>query len=221
MMDASKHTVYIVDDHPLVREWLAALFRESACYEAIGGQDNMAAALIEIVALRPNFAVVDLALKGSSGLDLIRELQTKAPETLCVVLSMYDEVHYAEQSFAAGARGFVAKEEATERIIEALGVVQTGGVYGNAQMMQSIALRASSRVGRVQARPIDSLSEREFEIYSLLGGGKSSKEIAFELNISTKTVHVYCARIKAKLGFTSGAELVREATLWKERRMDI
>jgi DNA-binding NarL/FixJ family response regulator len=209
--------VFLVDDHPLVREWLAALLRQQPDLALAGEADAAAEALAAMLADPPDVAIVDLTLKGSSGLDLIKDLTEHLPGTQAIVLSMHDEVFYAERALRAGARGYVAKQEATERILEAIRTVQSGRIFASptllAQLTERMVGRAASPAGGVET-----LSDRELEVFRRLGRGETTRQIADQLSLSIKTVQVYCARIKEKLHLNTGAELVREAVRWAEQQ---
>ena len=207
--------VFIVDDHPLVREWLSNLLRQSGNVFVSGfaetGRDGLAAMRTD----PPDVAIVDLALQNSSGLDLIKDLTEQLPAVLVVVLSMHEEIFYVERAFRAGARGYVTKRESTEQIVEAVREVAAGSIYASRPILARLAERM---VGTTFTGSVESLSDRELEVFGRLGSGHSTRRIAEELNVSIKTVQAYCARIKEKLGHGDGIELVRDAVRWVDRR---
>jgi DNA-binding NarL/FixJ family response regulator len=214
--------VFIVDDHPLVREWLANLLQRQPDLTVCGQADNATSALAAMSAAPPDVAIVDLSLKGGSGLDLIKDLRAVHPETAIIVLSMHEEAYYAERALRAGARGYIMKRESTGRIVDAIRQVRAGGVYASAEVLERLAERM---VGGAGAPPspqaaISTLSDREIEVFRRLGEGHTTRRIAADMNVSMKTVQAYAARIKEKLRLSSGSELVREAVRWieKERR---
>lgn len=214
-----KARVYIVDDHPLVREWLRDLLQQQPDLEVCGQADNAAAALAGIGASKPELAIVDLTLKGGgSGLDLVKDLRAMHPDIAVIVLSMHEESTYAERALRAGAKAYVMKRESTGRIIEAIRQVRSGGVYASPEVLERLAERM---VGGTQAASpkasVGTLSDREIEVFRRLGEGHTTRRIATDLNVSIKTVQAYSARIKEKLQLSSGAELVREAVRWTER----
>ncbi|HTB81542.1 MAG TPA: response regulator transcription factor [Opitutaceae bacterium] len=210
--------IFIVDDHPLVREWLAISLRQQPDLEVNGHAEDAAGGLAGMLADPPDVAIVDLSLKTSSGLDLIKDLTEHLPGTQVIVLSMHEEVFYAERALRAGARGYVMKRESTDRMVEAIRTVQTGRVYANPQLLARLTERM---VGKAQAQApgsVEILSDRELDVFRRLGEGQSTRRIAGELHVSIKTVQAYCARIKEKLRLANGAELVREAVRWTEQQ---
>ncbi len=209
--------VFLVDDHPLVREWLSALLRQQPDLVLAGEADNAPAALAAMLSDPPDVAIVDLTLKGSSGLDLIKDLTEHLPGTQAIVLSMHDEVFYAERALRAGARGYVTKQEATERILEAIRTVQAGRIFASPTLLAQLTERMVGRA-TTPAGGVETLSDRELEVFRRLGRGETTRQIADQLSLSIKTVQVYCARIKEKLHLNTGAELVREAVRWTEQQ---
>ncbi len=220
-MNAGKITIFIVDDHPLVRDWLSTLLREQQDFEVCGSAEDPAGALTAIAASPPDIAIVDLSLKNGSGLDLIKDLHEKHPEVQVIVLSMHEEIFFAERSLRAGARAYVTKRESTAHIVEAIREVRAGRVYANAQIMARLTERMVGRTGDASLAPGEALSDRELDVYRMLGSGKGTREISEDLKISIKTVQAYCARIKEKLSLESGTELVRHAVRWVEKREQV
>jgi DNA-binding NarL/FixJ family response regulator len=209
--------VFIVDDHPLVREWLANLLRQQPDLEISGQAAGVAAALAGMAAAPPDVAIVDLSLQaGGSGLDLIRELRTRHPATAIIVLSMHEETYYAERALRAGARGYITKRESTGQIVEAIRQVRSGGIYAGAEVLARLAERLVGRSAVLPQSEVGTLSNREIEVFRRLGEGHPTRRIAVDLNVSIKTIQAYSARIKEKLNLASGAELVREAVRWVE-----
>jgi DNA-binding NarL/FixJ family response regulator len=213
-MDSTRTRVFVVDDHPLVREWLSALLREQPDLEICGQADHARNALAPILAARPDVAIVDLFLKGGSGLDLIKELREQAPQTDVIVLSMHEEPGYAERALRAGARGYVTKRESTTQIVEAIRQVRKGRVFANGELLAALAGRMVGQATAPSADPVEDLSDRELEVFRRLGQGRGTREIASELGLSLPTVQTYCQRIKEKLRLESAHELVREAVSW-------
>jgi len=210
--------VFIVDDHPLVREWLSALLRKQPEFEVCGAAQDANDALPAMLVDPPDVAIVDLSLKGTSGLDLIKDLAEHLPTTQAIVLSMHEEVFYAERALRAGARGYVTKVEATERILEAIRTVQSGQVFVSPSLLATLTARMASRPAGFSKENIAALSDRELDVFRRLGKGQTTRQISDELVISIKTVQAYAARIKEKLQLTNGAELVREAVRWVEQQ---
>jgi DNA-binding NarL/FixJ family response regulator len=209
--------IFLVDDHPLVREWLATLLRQQPDLEVCGQAEDARRAFATMEADPPDVAIVDLSLKTSSGLDLIKELSEHLPTIQVIVLSMHEEIFYAERALRAGARGYVTKRESTHRIVEAIHEVQAGRLYANAELLAKLAERIVGRNQSTQAGSVETLSDRELEVFRRLGEGQANRLIAEELHLSIKTVQAYCARIKGKLALASAAELAREAIRWTDQ----
>ena len=211
-----RRRVFLVDDHPLVREWLSNLIDLQPDLSVCGQAGNSVDALAGISRLEPDIAVVDLSLDASSGIELIKQLHTQSNPPLTVVLTMHDEGIYAERSLRAGARGFVMKRAATRHIIDAIRQVLAGKLYVSEAVAVSLT---ESYVRNRQAGAssvIEVLSDRELEVFRRLGTGQETRRIADDLGLSPKTVQVYCSRIKEKFGLTNANELIREAVRWVE-----
>ena len=210
--------IFIVDDHPLVREWLSALLRKQADLELCGAAQDATEALASMLIDPPDVAIVDISLKSSSGLDLIKDMAEHLPGTQAIVLSMHAEIFYAERALQAGARGYVTKEEATDKILEAIRTVQSGQVFVGAGLLAALTARMAGRPEGSVTDNVRTLSDRELEVFRRLGKGQTTRQISEELTISIKTVQAYAGRIKEKLQLSNGAELVREAVRWVELR---
>ena len=209
------HRIYLVDDHPLVREWLSTLLRRQSDLVVCGEQGEAGAALGEMEQLRPELAIVDLSLGDASGLELIKDMRQRVPEIKVLVLSMHEEAHYAERAVLAGARGYVAKRESTGRIVEAIREVLAGRLFVTPEVAARLMGRAlGGKTAETEQHPRDLLSDRELEVFERLGQGASTKLIAETLHISQKTVQEYCARIKLKLSLSDNSALIREAVRW-------
>jgi len=210
--------VFIVDDHPLVREWLSAMLRKQSEFEVCGAAQDATDALPAMLVDPPDVAIVDLSLKGTSGLDLIKDLAEHLPATQAIVLSMHEEVFYAERALRAGARGYVPKVEATDRILEAVRTVQSGQLFISPSLLTTLTARMAARPAGFSKEDIASLSDRELDVFRRLGKGQTTRQISDELTISIKTVQAYAARIKEKLQLANAAELMREAVRWVEQQ---
>jgi DNA-binding NarL/FixJ family response regulator len=207
-----------VDDHPLVREWLANLINQQSDLEVCGEAENAVGALAGIAHTAAELAVIDISLNAASGLELIKDLSVQYPSVAPLVLSMHEEEQYAERAMRAGARGYVRKRETSKNILAAIRRVLEGGIYASQEFLNEIAqkfLKGEEGVGIAQSR-IRQLSDRELEVFHFLGQGRSTSQIAKQLHISVKTVQAYCVRAKEKLGLSTAMELVREAILWEE-----
>ncbi|HLY04111.1 MAG TPA: response regulator transcription factor [Rhizomicrobium sp.] len=215
-MSTRTSTVFLVDDHPLVREWLTNLINQLAdlrvCGEAAGADqafDGMRKA-------SPDIAIVDLALAEGSGLALVKKITTELPQIAVVVLSMHDERYYAERAFRAGARGYVMKGESTSSIAAAIRDVLSGKLYVSPRMQTVFSKRFGEDDLQSLHAPVKKLSDRELEVFRLLGQGYETRRVAQSLNVSIKTVQAYCARIKEKLQLANASELLREAIRWND-----
>ena len=215
---SEKNKIFIVDDHPLVREWLANLINQQRDLVVCGEADDKASAMKEIVAKKPDLAVVDLSLKSGSGIELIKDIKCVLPDVLVIVLSMHDEMQYAERALRAGARGYIMKRDSTKNIIAAIRQVLGGKPFVSEHVTAMMAEKFMSGESGSDDSPETILSDRELEIFQLLGQGHETRKIAESLHISVKTVQAYCARIKDKMHLANATELLCEAVRAVERR---
>jgi DNA-binding NarL/FixJ family response regulator len=213
---ARKHRIFLVDDHPLVREGLANLINEQNDMIVCGEAEDSAGAMTGIGKTRPDVALVDISLKNESGLELVKNLESQFPLVALIVLSMHDEALYAERALRAGARGYVMKRESTKSVLASIRRVLEGGVYVSERVVNSMARRFTSSSKRAESSPVERLSDRELEIFRLLGQGRTTAQIADDLHLSLKTVQAYCARAKEKFGVSSLGELLRAAIRWED-----
>ncbi len=209
----SQKKIFVVDDHPLVREWLANLIHQQpdllVCREA----ETAASALSGIDSTKPDLVIADINLTNSSGIELLKDLRQLHPEIPVLVLSMHDESLYAERVFRAGARGYVNKRETAQKVVEAIRRVLEGKLYVSGKAAEILA--GKSVRGEPLNRPaVELLSDRELEVFNKLGQGIGTRQIAADFHVSVKTVQEYCARIKEKLKLASATELLREAVRW-------
>lgn len=214
---ARKHGVFIVDDHPLVREGLTNLINSQSDLVVCGEAKDSAEAIDGITKEHPDVAIIDISLSNESGLELVKNLTKQFPQLAVVVLSMHDEALYAERALRAGARGYVMKHETSKSVLASIRRVLGGDTYVSERIVNRMALRLSS-ARRSASSPVERLSDRELEIFQLLGQGRTPSEIARDLNLSLKTVQAYCARAKEKFGVTSLTELLRAAIRWDDAR---
>lgn len=217
-MNNERSRVYIVDDHPLVREWLAALIDQQADLEVCGEADDIPNARSGIAASKPDVAIIDLSLKSGSGIELIKHVQADAPQTQIVVLSMHDEKLYAERVLRAGARAYIMKRETAKCVVTGIRKVLRGDIYLSDQMTEAFAARFAEGRPPAGGSLVEQLSDRELQVFQMLGQGIETREVANTLGLSIKSVQAYCARIKAKLRLANAAELLREAVRWNEER---
>lgn len=215
-MNKPKAKIFLVDDHPLVREWLTNLIHQQDDLAVCGEADSAQEALQAISKLKPDVAIVDISLKSGSGIELIKNLKAMQPRAAVIVLSMHDEDLYAERALRAGARGYIMKRETAKKVIAAIRHVLEGKLYLSERLTTLFAERFVE-VGATTVSPsVAQLSDRELEVFQLLGQGYETRQIAESLNISMKTVQAFCARIKEKLKLGSATELLREAVRWHE-----
>src|ERR1700720_3526056 len=214
--EARKSRIFLIDDHPLVREGLANLINGQNDLMVCGEAEDSAGAITGLAKTRPDVALVDISLKNESGLELVKTLQAQFPQVALIVLSMHDEALYAERALRAGARGYVMKRETSKSVLTCIRRVLQGGVYVSERVVNSMARRFSASPKTAQASPVERLSDRELEIFRLLGQGRTASEIAEDLHLSLKTVQAYCARAKEKFGVSSLGELLRAAIRWED-----
>ena len=212
-----RRRVFLVDDHPLVREWLASMIALERDLEVCGQAEDATVALREVSQAKPDLMVVDLSLPRGSGLELIKSMRAEFPEVRLLVLSMHDEASVAERAFRAGAHGYAVKRESGPEIIEGIRTVLAGKFYASQSLAAQLAGRMFGGGAHSGQSPEELLSDREMEVFRLRGQGRSLKEIAQVLGVSVKTVGSYDARIKEKLGLGDAGELMREAVLWHDR----
>jgi DNA-binding NarL/FixJ family response regulator len=214
----TKSRVFLVEDHAIVREGLTLLINREPDFVVCGEAEEAQAALEAIARTRPDILIVDISLHGPDGLDLIKTIRVTDDGPPMLVLSMHDELIYAERALRAGASGYIMKQEGTERVLIALRRILKGEVY--------LSDRAASRMVRhyvrgpaAATRPVEAeLSDRELEVYRLIGEGRGTRQIAEELHLSIKTVETYQAHIKEKLSLRSARELVQHAIEWSLTR---
>jgi DNA-binding NarL/FixJ family response regulator len=206
--------IFLVDDHPLVRDMLSRLIHEEADLEVCGWADNTNEAKSAIERLKPDIVIIDIGLRGKSGLELTTFLIDQDPETLILILSMHDETVYANRALKAGARGYVSKRETSETVIQAIRRILSGGMYISESLAQALAFDIGRNRKRVLADDVELLSDRELEVFRLLAKGRETPQIAVDLSVSVKTVQTYCARIKEKLNLQTSTELLQAATRW-------
>jgi len=207
--------VLIVDDHPIVREGLALLISSQPDLEVCGAAEDVATAGQLVDELKPDLAIVDLSLKGGSGLELIKRIKANHFSVRILVSSIHNESVYAERVLRAGAMGYVNKQEATRAILGALRRILDGGVYLSERMADRLLCRTVGGGGEpIVSSPVESLSDRELEVFELIGQGLSTNEIAARLHLSRKTVETYRDRIRVKLNLSTGFQLARYALRW-------
>jgi DNA-binding NarL/FixJ family response regulator len=212
----SRKSVLLVDDHPVLRRGLKALIDSDPGLFVCAEAASCSMALAAIRATRPDLVIVDLALEGSDGLDLVKEMKIRHPRIPALVLTMYDEAVYAERALRAGARGYVTKSQLDDTVLKAIGCLLGGEVY----MSEGLKSRFAEKYLRGRTLETDSrvqtLSDRELRVFQLIGQGRTTRQIAGALNLSIKTIETHRDHIKRKLMVESAAELTRRAVQWVE-----
>jgi DNA-binding NarL/FixJ family response regulator len=206
--------VFVLDDHPAIREALAVTINSKLDMRLIGESGTADTALDQIERYAPDIAIIDISLEDAHGLDVVESIRTRFPSVRIIIFSMYDESVYAERAIRAGASGYVMKSESTHAVIEAIQAVRDGDVY----LSRRISSRILNKVIRHQdyktGTATDKLTDREMTVFQLLGEGKSVRDIASKLDLSRKTIETYRRRAKEKLGFETVAELLQYAVQW-------
>lgn len=213
-LGTAKSRVFIVDDHPIVRQGLALLINREPDLAVCGDAEEAASALGRIQELRPDVIVVDISLNGPDGLDLLKNIRALDAHLPVLMLSMLDETLYAERALRAGASGYIMKQEATERLLGAIRRILGGEIYLSERMANRMLHRFAGGNQADPQSPIAELTDRELEVFRLIGEGHGTRQIAEELHISVKTVESYQAHIKVKLSLKNARELVQRAIQW-------
>lgn len=209
--------ILIVDDHPIFCMGLKELLAQETDFTVCGTAGDIATARKAVKDYRPDMVIVDISLGQDNGLDLVKELSESEQSVFILVLSLHDEAVWAERALHAGTRGYVMKKEASESVVKAIRSIRQGKLYISEHIMSHILERFCGNVRCNSLATMDLLTDRELEVFRLIGVGFSSKEIADKLHVSIKTVGTYRDRIKQKLCLKSGLELTRKAVLWSER----
>ena len=211
-------TFLVVDDHPVFRQGLVALIRSDERYEVCAEAGTAAETLAALERAVPDIALVDISLVGQNGLDLVKSLKAAHPEILVLIISMHDEVVYAERALKAGARGYVMKQEAASVMLDAIKTVLSGKIYVSATMRDRLLETMFSARDEADSHSVERLSDRELEVLELMGQGYGAAEIAKMLNLSVKTVNAYRDHIKEKLHIDGAGDLRRFAVKWVQSR---
>jgi DNA-binding NarL/FixJ family response regulator len=213
-----KNRVFLVEDHPVTREGFAQLLNYQTDLQVCGQAGTAGQALTAIATLKPDLVIVDISLAGTSGIELIKDLASQDPILRILVLSTHDELLYAERALRAGARGYVMKHEPTEQVMTAIRQVLLGEVYLSERMRNRVLEKVTKGVSAVIASNVDQLSDRELQVFELIGEGRSTGQISASLHLSVSTVETYRAHIKEKLGLQNATELVQHAVEWIHTR---
>ncbi len=209
-----KTQILLVDDHPVVRDGLTTIINHQHDLNVCGGADNAHQALKSINAFKPDVVVVDISLKNSDGIELTKSIKAKYPKLPVVILSVHDEAVYAERALRAGARAYLMKEVVSENIVNAIRMVLKGEIYVSNIISKKFLHKIAGDKTDDAKTSIENLSDREFEIFHLIGEGHKASQIAKKLHLSIKTVETYRGRLKEKLNLGSASELLQYAIKW-------
>jgi DNA-binding NarL/FixJ family response regulator len=206
--------IYLVDDHPLMRKGIAMTLDLEMDFEVCGQAESAEEAISDIPAKKPDIVVIDISLPGMNGIELIKHLKAQNPDLLMLVVSRHDEDMYAERAIKAGARGYLMKMEAGDVIVNAIRRILKGQIYLSEEINNKLlmGMMSGGQVGR--SSPLEVLSDRELEVFELIGNGSTTREIAERMHVSIKTVESYRTRIKTKLDISTGNELIKQAVQW-------
>ena len=203
--------ILIVDDHPIVRQGIESLLAQEPDLSICGEAESAGEALDFLRNERPDAAVIDITLKGTDGLELTKSARAEFPDLIVLIMSMHDESIYAERALRSGASGYIMKQEVANSIVAALRSVLNGEIYVSEKVRQTLLGRLSGHQTRLEDSPIDRLSDRELEVFRMIGRGCGTRQIAEQLHLSVKTIETYRAHIKDKMGIQNATELVRRA----------
>ncbi len=210
--------IFIVDDHPLFRVGLRSLLTGTGQFEVCGEAEDAQSALSQLRVTPVDLVIMDITLRGMSGIELLKHLKAELPHLRTLLMSMHDEELYAERALRAGALGYVKKDSPPERVLEAIQLALRGGIALSQSSTEDMLLRVIQGKPRPEDSPLKSLSDRELEIFGLLGQGASTRDCADRLHISVKTVEAHQANIKLKLGLRGSHQLRRYAVLWANQQ---
>jgi DNA-binding NarL/FixJ family response regulator len=212
----TKKRILIVDDHPMMREGLAQLISHQPDLVVCGEAENAPQAVAAVQNLRPDLVLADITLPGRNGIELIKDVQAVVPGMAVLVISMHDEAIYAERVLRAGGRGYIMKQEGGKKIMQAIREVLSGQIFVSETISAKILETFSRGGSQVAKSPIERLTDREFEVFQLVGRGLGRREIAQQLHLSVRTAEVHRANIKKKLELKSSSEMIRFAVRWVE-----
>ena len=211
-----KKRILLVDDHPIVRQGIRILLNREADLSVCGEAESAFEALQAIESTQPDAAIVDLSLKESSGLELIKDIRIRCPKLPVLVLSMRDECFYAERVLRAGARGYITKEEGTEKVVDGLRKVLAGEIYLSEKLAAGVMRKMVTGQTGSPENLIDTLTDRELEVLELIGAGLTTRVVAEKLHLSVKTIDSHREHIKEKLRIDNAAELLKHAIQWHQ-----
>lgn len=210
---AKQIRIFLLDDHPVVRQGIGEMIHEEPDMTVCGEANNYPDAMESVAKLKPDIVLVDISLNGSSGFEFLKSLKIQQPEIKTLVLSMHDEILYAERALREGCRGYIMKQQSTEEIMKAIRHVMKGQIYLSDHMMERVLEKKYGGIS-ADASPVEILSDRELEVFRMIGEGTATSSIAKQLHRSVKTIETYRARIKIKLNLKNNMELIRLAMNW-------
>jgi DNA-binding NarL/FixJ family response regulator len=219
--DENKTNILIVDDHPIVRQGLAELVNHEDDLVVCGQAEDAHQAMKAVKELTPDMVIVDISLKETSGMELIKDIKAQYPNLPTLALSMHDESLYAERALRAGARGYIMKAEATEKVILAIRKILSGQIYISEKMASKMMQKLVGGSTEISTSPVERLSDRELEVFQLIGKGFGTRQISERLYLSIKTIETYRAHIKEKLNLADAAELLQYAIQWVNSRSGV
>lgn len=218
MTDKPKRKVLLVDDHPLLRRGLSQLISQEPDLIVCGEAEDASTALKLVEELSPNVAVVDISLRDSNGIDLIKDIKIRKPRLCVLVLSMHDEIFYAERVLRAGAKGYITKGDASGKVVEAIRQLLGGRIYLSDRMSSRMLSKMVGERPAATEATVQELSDREFEILGMIGSGLQTREIAAKLHLSVKTIDAHRENIKRKLRLADAPELLKYAIRWAQQQ---
>jgi DNA-binding NarL/FixJ family response regulator len=210
----NKAKIFLVDDHPLVRDWLSQLIQREDDLMVCGEAEDTHEAIAKITEAKPDIVIADISLKTTHGLELVKDLQAQFPKLPVLCLSMHDESLYAERVLRAGAMGYITKQESTRKVLAAIRQVLSGQIYVSEKMAARMVHKLVAGRQQEHSSPVERLTDRELEVFQLIGKGQGTRKIAEELHLGIKTVESYRARIKDKLKLEDGTQLLQQAIQW-------
>jgi len=213
---SSKSTIFIIDDHPMFRRGVAESINAEPDLAVCGESAGEPGVIEALVRAEPGLVLLDITLRGHSGLDLLKEILRARPGTRVLMVSMHDEALYAERALRAGARGYIMKHEEPGQLLQCIRQILSGQVYLSQHASSALLENLAGRPARGSRFAVDQLSEREFEVFERLAEGKTTSEIAAQLGLNVRTVVVHCSNIRRKLNIKHGSELVAYAVQWRQ-----
>jgi DNA-binding NarL/FixJ family response regulator len=214
MAKNQKIKILVVDDHAIIRQGLRRLIEHEPDFTVCGEAEDGHSALDLISKTKPDLAIIDIGLQGMNGIDLIKNIKTRNPKLLILIISMYDETVYAERALRAGAKGYLMKKESAENVIPAVRKILDGKLYLSQTVSEKILSKMADAKSAPHTSPLDVLSDRELEVFQLIGKGFKTSQIAHQLNLGIKTVESYKEQIKTKLQMEHASELTQYAIQW-------